>query len=534
MTLRNVKPVHRLLSGFYPDPSICETPQGALLLVNSSFEYFPALPLALNADGSGHRWQPVGYAVTRTSQFDYGASGQMPNNGGFYAPTLRYYEGVYYLIVTNVNVGNMIFTSTDGAHTWSDPVIIPEWPGIDPSLFFDTDGTVYICGNESGGSNGIEEEAGIYAARIDVQTGRLLSPRTLLCTGTGYTNPEGPHLYKRGDYYYLLWAEGGTEQGHMENIARSRSIEGPYELYEGNPLITNRSTHLDVQGIGHCDCAYFDAERSFMVFHGVRMTDDYPAQGWLGRESFGVWFGWRDDGWPDLSNQSFQSFADERWSIGDAHSLDLRHAWMTPGHEHAADSAFHVSEEGHTVTIEAQKISDSMSMAEGPQFIALRQPSLCCNFDTRFNVRSFSLTPEFFSHQSNSISLLVYANDQHYAELKITYGTAYLEVHNAGLLSSTAIPVDCAEEVVGMGVDASDKGYSFYMRTAGAWEAEQELADSESSSETHTHKRILAPCIPGKFLSFNNAGGFTGTVIGLRAQGEGSAQFTHISCQKGN
>lgn len=111
-------------------------------------------------------------------------------------------------------------------------------------------------------------------------------------------------MYKRGSTYYLMWAEGGTESGHMESIARSSSPTGPYEMYPGNPLITNRSTHLTLQAIGHCDCAHFDTDRTLKVFHGTRNNDEYPAQGWLGRESFGVWFAWKD-GWPDLADQSY-------------------------------------------------------------------------------------------------------------------------------------------------------------------------------------------------------------------------------------
>lgn len=71
--------------------------------------------------------------------------------------------------------------------------------------------------------------------------------------GTGGAHVEGPRLYKKDGWYYLLIAEGGTELAHAATIARSRDPFGPYESYEGNPLLTNRNTSDYFQTVGHAD-----------------------------------------------------------------------------------------------------------------------------------------------------------------------------------------------------------------------------------------------------------------------------------------
>ena len=166
MTLFNVTEAKRIASGFHPDPTICETPQGTYYMVNSSFEFFPGLPVFESADGE--HWRRIGNAMDRESQFPYESMG---NSQGIYAPTLRYHDGRYYLIVTNVNKGNMILTTDDPHNGWSDPIWVEGWPGIDPSLFFDDDGSVYICGNEGSepDDDGEREPAGICHASMSPQ-----------------------------------------------------------------------------------------------------------------------------------------------------------------------------------------------------------------------------------------------------------------------------------------------------------------------------------------------------------------------------
>ncbi|MCI1832084.1 MAG: glycoside hydrolase family 43 protein [Bifidobacterium sp.] len=495
MTVFNRCEAHRIGSGFHPDPSVCVTPEGRYLLVNSSFEFFPGLPMFDSPDG--YHWSRIPDAVSRPGQFVYD---RMGNSQGMYAPTIRYGDGRYYLIVTNVNKGTMMMTSDDPVRGWSDPLWIDGWPGIDPSLFFDDDGSVYICGNESASPDPGQpaEPAGIYMARIDVGTGRITSPRRRICAGVTGANPEGPHMYKRRGVYYLMWAEGGTESGHMENIARASDPYGPYDMYPGNPLITNRSTHLTLQGIGHCDMAGCEADRTLMVFHGFRCNDEYPAQAWIGRESYSTWFRWRD-GWPDLSDQSFDCPLK-----GDGESGEREVHWMTPGIDRLHLHEVLEAPDGTSIRVKA--VEQDFGIEETVPFIGTRQTGFFCRFGVR--------CPRVADLRRGEAGIVVYANQRHYVTFAFhrspQRATRLLcHAYNEGLVSRVAsVSLDDALPLRLM-VRADSRGYSF--------------AFGQGSGALVDIGRV-----PGKLLGFSSAGGFTGTMLGVYAHGAGEVVFRDV------
>jgi beta-xylosidase len=588
-------------------------------MVNSSFEYFPGIPIFESADGD--KWERVGNVMTRPSQFPYDTMG---NNQGVYAPTIRFQKGTYYVIVTNVNVGAMIYTTCDPYGEWSDPMLIPGWPGIDPSLLFDDSaacddgaGQVYICGN----GNGVDESEGIYAARIDVRTGEILSPRVCLTHGITGSNPEGPHMYRRDGAYYLMWAEGGTESGHMENIARSQSPLGPYEMYDGNPLITNRSTRLTLQAIGHCDIEDIESDRSLMVFHGTRNNDEYPVQGWIGREPYAVRFGWVN-GWPDLSDQSYDCPL-----LGSGDSLEKDVELITPGKDTAGrfrvtavtcpDDGFPTGPElgdsgdttdaiptamcsekhqisgeqeaccdtarkrnpssgnglsirtGNTETTSMESVglkatgsgipgartngmringsgTDSTETACRPSlettitvtpsqqdFDLLQGAPLIGTRQTDFMFEFGAELPDLSAMDCSEFGLVVYANAEHYMTLAVHVMSdngsepgrrrpARLEtrVMNAGLVSvvdSRTLPQDSPLK---LHICGNDRKYIFKAVVA----PETDSMESQVVLDMGT--------VPGKVLSFVNAGGFTGIVLGVYAHGAGQAvTFEHVRYQ---
>src|SRR5204863_10124970 len=137
------------------------------------------------------------------------------------------------------------YTATTEIYTLSLHDALP----IYPSLFFDDDGKVYLT---SAGPSGCP--ARICQSEIDISTGKRLSEIKPLWSGTGGSSPEGPHLYKVNGYYYLMIAEGGTEYGHGETVARSRSPWGPFEANARNPILTHRNFKASpIQGTGHAD-----------------------------------------------------------------------------------------------------------------------------------------------------------------------------------------------------------------------------------------------------------------------------------------
>ncbi|WP_308283539.1 family 43 glycosylhydrolase, partial [Pseudonocardia nigra] len=176
---------------------------------------------------------------------------------------------------------------------WSDPVRLPDVRGIDPDLAWDEYGTCHLT-YAGFAANG---PAGIVQQTIDPGSGRVLTARRPLWQGTGGKFPEGPHLYRVGDLWYLLLAEGGTERGHAVTIARGPSPSGPFEPCPGNPLLTARGSAEPVQSTGHADLVQRADGTWAMVVHGVRPRGTSPEWHVLGRETFAVEVEW-EDGWP--------------------------------------------------------------------------------------------------------------------------------------------------------------------------------------------------------------------------------------------
>lgn len=281
-----MKYTNPILPGFHPDPSICRVGED-FYLVTSTFEYFPGIPIYHSRDLV--HWEQIGHCLTRNShvQLVQGA----PNCLNIYAPTIRWHEGIFYVVATCVtgdNHGNFLVTASDPAGTWSYPIELP-FPGIDPSLFFDDDGRVCYLGADQM----------VYLSEVDLETGAAVGERRLIWQGTGANNTEGPHLYKRNGMYYFLIAQGGTELCHMAVVARSASLFGPYESCPQNPVLTNIGQSLPIKAIGHADLVDDSYGNSWAVCLGNRPLG-YPFRHNLGRETMLVPIRW-ENGWPIMS-----------------------------------------------------------------------------------------------------------------------------------------------------------------------------------------------------------------------------------------
>jgi xylan 1,4-beta-xylosidase len=270
-----------VLTGFYPDPSVCRVGRD-YYLVTSSFEYFPGVPIFHSRDLV--HWRQIGHCLQRPSQLPLAGAAA---SAGIWAATLRHHDGLFYMTTTNVSSGgNFIVTATAPEGPWSEPVWVAQ-QGIDPSLFFDEDGTVVYSTSSGGALN----------SRIDVASGKLLSEPKVVWGGTGGKHPEGPHLYRRNGWYYLLLAEGGTEFGHMITMARGKSPWGPFESCARNPLLTHRSHASSIQSLGHADLIETEDGGWCAVLLGVR-ANGYPPCHHLGRETLLSPVVWAEDGFP--------------------------------------------------------------------------------------------------------------------------------------------------------------------------------------------------------------------------------------------
>ena len=283
-----------IMPGFYPDPSLLAV-DGDYYLINSTFAYFPGLPIMHSRDLV--HWEQIGNAMHRQSQLP------LPNAGhsaGLFAPTMRYYNGTYYVICTNVSFGgNYIVTADNPAGPWSEPHYLKGADGIDPSLFFDEDGRCYYIGthpNPEGYSyNG---DYYIWIQEVDIEKFELIGEVHNVWNGAmkKVPWPEGPHIYKRGEYYYIMHAEGGTGPEHAVSVCRSRNIFGPYENNYCNPILTHR--HLGqkypIKYVGHADLFETPNGEWYMVMLAVRPLEGYTT---MGRETFLAKVIWEND-WP--------------------------------------------------------------------------------------------------------------------------------------------------------------------------------------------------------------------------------------------
>lgn len=271
-----------VIPGFHPDPSVCNVGED-YYLVNSSFEYFPGVPIFHSKDLI--HWEQIGHCLTRDSQVKLE---KCWTSGGIFAPTIRYNDGRFYMITTNTTGGgNFLVHTTNPAGEWSEPVWIKQG-GIDPSLFFEN-GKCYLVSNPDG----------IVLSEINPLTGEILSTPKTIWNGTGGRYPEGPHIYKKDGWYYLLISEGGTEYGHKVTIARSRKIDGVYQSNPANPILTHINENAQsnpIQGTGHADLVQAHDGSWWMVCLAFRPQDG--THHLLGRETFLAPVRWDKDAWP--------------------------------------------------------------------------------------------------------------------------------------------------------------------------------------------------------------------------------------------
>lgn len=488
-----------VLPGFHPDPSLVRVGED-YYLVTSSFEFFPGVPVHRSRDLV--HWRLLGHALTRRSQIPL--EGAAPSRGIF-APTIRHHDGTFYMITTNVSGGgNFYVTATDPAGPWSEPVWIRGQGGIDPSLFFDEDGTVYLT--STGGRPGTDGERGIYQSTIDTATGELLSGPRHIWRGTGGRYPEGPHLYRIGGRYYLMISEGGTEYGHMVTIARSDSPWGPFEACPFNPILTHRDTQMDVplQGTGHAELFEDHEGRWWMVFLAFR-----PVGGgyWhhLGRETNLAPVTWSADGWPvvyggepvplEVTVEGLLRRPFPPVPVRENFEGPLGPVWNHLRNPVRASYST-VEREGW---LSLHGTATTLSGSASPTFVGRRQQHLTCRIATRID-----FVP---AREGEEAGLVLYRHPLHRYEIGVRGDKGVREVFLRQTVGPSLSVVTASSGLTGDGpvvlqVDAEPTEYSFSWGTS--------------------KKRLRGlGTAPTRFLSTEVAGGFVGTYAGLFATGHG-------------
>ena len=290
-----------IISGYYPDPSICRKGD-TYYLVNSSFGYFPGVPIFTSKDLVN--WKQIGHVLDRPSQFNFTGKDM---SRGIFAPAIEYnrYNDTFYMITTdNEGIGNFYVKTKDPLKGWSDPILLPEVKFIDPSFFFDEDGKGYIVHNDEPENGPLwNQHRTIRIHEFDVINDRTIGKnKEIISLGSDPEKKpiwdEGPHLYKINGYYYLMCAEGGTSGGHSEVIFRSKSPWGPYEAAAYNPILTQRGLPQGrenmITSAGHADLIQTPEGEWWAVFLAVRPYDG-KNQFNTGRETFLLPVEWEND-----------------------------------------------------------------------------------------------------------------------------------------------------------------------------------------------------------------------------------------------
>ncbi|SFP65316.1 glycoside hydrolase family 43 protein [Salibacterium halotolerans] len=502
-----------VLQGFYPDPSICRVGED-YYMVTSTFEYFPGVPIFHSKDLVN--WKQIGHVLDRPSQLDLEGT---PPSRGIYAPTIRYHDGVFYMITTFVvsregERQNFYVTAEDPAGPWSDPNWLKGAPGIDPSLFFDTDGRVYYTGNRKpprGREYAKHNE--IWMQELDLKTKQLTGEVYSLWEGALKTAhaQEAPHLYFENGWYYLMIAEGGTGFTHAVTMARSRNITGPYEGCRRNPILTHR--HLgrlaDITNVGHADIVKTQNGEWWMVCLASRPYGGEYRN--LGRETFLVPFTWEDE-WPlvhpgkgvierEMKRPDLPDTPWETMEACDHFDMDtLRDVWNFIRTPH--DSFWSLNDRPGYLRLRTKK--EAVTEVANPSFAGRRQQHLSMTVQAAM---------EFQPAQPGETAGLLLLQNHNY-QFRLEYGE-FPDGRGIRVVKRT----DGEEQVLGrmacdgkrlvLKVTARGQSYSFF------------AGDGEDSMDP------VAEDADGRILSTDMAGGFTGAYIGMFTSSNGRESSNH-------
>ncbi|MEN0038103.1 MAG: glycoside hydrolase family 43 protein, partial [Cellvibrio sp.] len=286
-----------ILRGFNPDPSIVRVGDD-YYIATSTFEWFPGVQIHHSRDLKN--WQLLGQVLDRKSQLDMRGN---PDSCGVWAPCLSYCDGLFYLVYSNVasfdgvwkDTPNYLVTAPSIHGPWSEPVFLMS-RGFDASLFHDTNGKKWLT-NMMLDHRGGKFFGGIQLQEFDPITQKMVGEVSHIFTGSNLGLTEGPHIYQRSGWYYLLTAEGGTEYGHAVSLARAKNITGPYELHPDNPIISARNfPEAQLQKTGHADLVTTQNGEWYAVYLAGRPLTT-RGRCTLGRETVIEQVEWRDDDW---------------------------------------------------------------------------------------------------------------------------------------------------------------------------------------------------------------------------------------------
>jgi xylan 1,4-beta-xylosidase len=516
--------------GFYPDPAICGVGDD-FYVIFSSFSYFPGVPIFHSKDLV--HWQQLGHILDRPEQLDLDG---LRVTRGIFAPTISYHKGTFYMVTTLIdNGGNFVVTAKDPAGPWSDPSWLPQVNGIDPSLFFDDDGKAYIIYNSEAPENKplYEGHRSVRMYEFDAENLKVVGEEYLLVDGgVDITQKpvwiEGPHIYKKDGYYYLMAAEGGTSVDHSEVIFRSEDVKGDYVPWEKNPILTQR--HLDparknpVSATGHADLVQTPNGEWWAVFLGTRPYDEEDHYN-TGRDTFLAPVSW-EDGWPvinpdheevqysyqrpDLPEVKMGDFPiNGNFSFRDEFEADsLAPYWMflrTP-----RSKWYNLQKPSGSLSLQLRP--ETLTEKVTPSFITRRQQHLHGSASTNMFFTPMAAT-EF-------AGLAAFQNEEHYYAIGKSLDAKNQPVvqllkadadsdRGSVVLVEKKLNKAAARQALRLKIEFDGGNYAFYYASG------------------NEQWKLLQDGVDGRFLSTRVAGGFVGATLGMYATSQGRGADTH-------
>ena len=520
-----------ILKGFYPDPSIVKV-GGDYYLVNSTFSYFPGIPVMHSKDLKN--WKQIGNVIDRPSQMDF--MGERMTRGLF-APAISYHKGIFYVTCTDIDhEGNFIVTATNPAGPWSDPVKIPQVRGIDPSLNFDEEADkAYILYNSEA-----PDRKPLYSGHrtlrmyeFDYKNLKVVGEEKQMLNGGVdlSTKPvwiEAPHIMKRNGWYYMYAAEGGTSVNHSEVILRSKDIWGPYVPYENNPILTQRALPADrpnpITSAGHAQFIEGPDGKTYVVFLAVRPYEgDYYN---TGRETFIAPVKWVND-WPvaDLGGEEIKFYytanfkevkqkkalpqsGNFTYTVKFKKELDPSMLFMRTIDKTSYSIS---SKKGLTLKLKSDRISEMGN----PSFIGKRQQHLNSYAETTLDFLPIN--------ENEKAGFTIFQDERHYYFLakSMVNGKPQITLYKGGSAADkmeelASAPLSKTDSKVKLKIESKGDSYNFFY------------------AEGKGAMTLLKGNVDGKYLSTKVAGGFIGCLYGLYATSSGTessntASFKYIT-----
>jgi xylan 1,4-beta-xylosidase len=521
-----IKFMNPILSGFYPDPSVTKVGQD-YYLVNSTFAYFPGIPVFHSRDLKN--WKQIGNVIDRDSQMNFMGDG---TSRGLFAPSINYNKGTFYMTCTLIDrKGNFVMTAKNPAGPWSDPIWLPEVKGIDPSLFFDEDRAYVVYNSDP------PENKSLYPGHRTIRTFEF-DPATLKVKGKEKIlvnggvdiskKPvwiEGPHIFKRGNWYYICAAEGGTSVNHSQVVLRSNYATGPYIPYEKNPILTQRDLDpkrpFPITSTGHAELVEGPDGQTYAIFLAVR-----PYEGNFyntGRETFIAPVRWTE-GWPVINPDSKEVLYEYTANFAEQKAPDIRpqsgdFAYRTELKKPLDPSLLFLRKnDSSSYTLTAakgltMKLKAETCMEKGnPSFLGKRQQ----------HMNSSAVTPLDFNPaaENEKAGLMIFQGEYNFYFMckSLNKGKTVIQLYKGNKANSSMdlVKQDILHNPKGkleLKIDAKAALYDFKFKEQGkAWKTLQENVD-------------------GKYLSTQTAGGFIGCLFALYATSSGKPSTNTASYQ---